>query len=112
MAGSDRCSAHLRIAHRKTSLTTEVADRLALMIRSGVPIGVACAAVNVSRASFHRWLNRDEPEFRAFQEQVGQARAQGEAALVLPIVRESATHWQTAAWLLEPRRPRRRGRLG
>jgi hypothetical protein len=112
MAGSDRCVSHLRIAHRKTTLTPQVAERLALMLRSGVPIATACAAVGVSRASFHRWVAREEPEYVSFREQVEQARAEGEAALVLRIARESATRWQSAAWLLTQIAPDRYGRSG
>jgi hypothetical protein len=111
MTGSDLCSSHLRIAHRKTTLTPQVAERLALMLRSGVPLTTAAAAVNLSRSTLHRWLARPEPLYVAFREQVEQARAEGEAALVLRIARESASGWQSAAWLLERIAPERYGRL-
>lgn len=112
MSGSDLCASHLRIAHRKTTLTPQVAEQLALVLRSGVPPATAAAAVNVSRSTLHRWLARPEPLYVAFREQVEQARAEGEAALVLRIARESATRWQSAAWLLERIAPARYGRPG
>jgi hypothetical protein len=40
MAGSDLCSSHLRIAHRKTNLTPQLADQLALLLRSVTRGGV------------------------------------------------------------------------
>lgn len=90
----------------------QVAERLALMLRSGVPLATAAAAVNVPRATLHRWLARPEPEYVSFREQVEQARAEGEAALVLRIARESATRWQSAAWLLERIAPAQYGPPG
>jgi hypothetical protein len=112
MAGSDRCSAHLRIAHRKTTLTTEVADRLALMLRSGVPLSTAAATLNLSRATLYRWLAREEPLYVAFQEQISDARAKGELALVAAVIRQSETRWQSAAWLLERLDPEQFGPPG
>ena len=112
MPGSDRRVSHLGIAHRKTSLTPQVSDRIALMLRSGVPIGTACAAVGVSKTTFHRWITRDEPLYVAFREQVERARAEGEAALVLRIASESATHWQAAAWILARSSPAQFGPPG
>jgi hypothetical protein len=112
MAGSERCASHLRIAHRKTALTPAVAEQLALMLRAGVPLATAAAAVNVPRPTLYRWLARPEPMFVAFADRVERARAEGEAALVLQIVRESATRWQSAAWLLERINPGQYGRPG
>jgi hypothetical protein len=66
----------------------------------------------VSRATLYRWLARDEPEFVAFQEQIEQARAQGEVVLVLRIIRESAVNWESAAWMLERLAPAQYGRPG
>jgi hypothetical protein len=112
VAGSDRCSSHLRLAGRKTTLTPQVADELTLMLTRGVPVGVACAAAGVSRPTLYRWLAREEPRFVAFRERIEQARAKGELALVLQIVRETPTRWQSAAWLLERIAPERYGRPG
>jgi hypothetical protein len=111
MAGSNRCSSHLRIAHRKTSLTPRVTDEIALMLRRGVPVGVACAAVNVSRATYYRWLERDEPLYVQFRERVGQAQAKGELALVLDVLRAGRTEWRACAWLLERTKPEQFGRV-
>ena len=111
MAGSERCVSHLRIAHRKTTLSPQLADQLALMRRSGVPLATACAAVNVSRGTLYRWLARPELEFVSFRERVDQARAEGEATLVLRIARESESHWQAAAWLLAHEHPAEFGPL-
>lgn len=110
MAGSDLCSSHLRIAHRKTTLTPQLADQLAPMLRRGLPLATAAAAVNLPRSTLHRWLARPEPVYVAFRERVEQARAEGEVALVLRIARESTTRWQSAAWLLERIAPERYGR--
>jgi hypothetical protein len=110
MAGADRCSAHLRIAHRKTTLTPQLAEQLALLLRTGVPLATAAAAVNVSRSTMYRWLARPEPTYVSFRERVEQSRAQGEVALVLQIARDSTTRWQSAAWLLERLAPEVYGR--
>jgi hypothetical protein len=111
VAGSDRCSSHLRLAGRKTTLTPRIVDELTLMLAHGVPVGVACPAAGVSRQTLYRWLGREEPLFVSFRERIEQARAKGELALVLQIVRESATRWQSAAWLLERIAPERYGRV-
>jgi hypothetical protein len=112
MVGSDRCVSHLRIAHRKTTLTPQLGERLALMLRSGVPLATAAAAVNVSRATLYRWLARPEPLYVAFREQIEKARAQGEVALVHQIVRESEERWESAASLLERLDPEQFGPPG
>jgi hypothetical protein len=65
----------------------------------------------VSRPTLYRWLAREEPLFVSFRDRVEQARAKGELALVLQIVRETPTRWQSAAWLLERIAPERYGRL-
>ena len=112
VAGSDRCSSHLRLAGRKTTLTPRVVDKLTLLLANGVPVNVAAAAAGVSRATLYRWLGREEPQFAELRARVAEARAQGELALVLQIVRESRTRWQSAAWLLERIAPERYGRPG
>jgi hypothetical protein len=107
VAGSDRCSSHLRLAGRKPKLTTETADQLVAMLRSGVPLGVALATVNVGKQTFYRWVARSEPRFVVFRERVEQARAVGEAALFARVALGPEMPWQSAAWLLERQWPER-----
>jgi hypothetical protein len=112
LAGSDQCASHVRRVGVKPKLTTEVADKIVALVGRGVPISFAAAAVDVSRASLYRWLRRPEPLFRSFAERVEQARANGEAALVVAIRGQAATMWRSAAWLLEREYPERYGRPG
>jgi hypothetical protein len=101
----------MRIAHRKTSLTPQVIDRLALLLRGGIPLATACAALNVPRSTFYDWLNRDGPLNVQLRERIGQAQARGELALVLDVIRASRFRWQAAAWLLERTKPESFGRV-
>jgi hypothetical protein len=101
----------MRLSGRKSSLTPRVADELVLMFRQGVSIGVACAAVNVSPMTYHRWMARTEPVYLDLQQRVRQAQARSELALVLDVVRQGRTNWRAAAFMLERTKPEQYGRL-
>ena len=111
MPGSDLCVAHLRRCGRKTKLTPELTDRLVSLLRGGVPLGTAIAAVNLPKSTFYAWMASGRPAHARFVERVREAQAFGEAALVSRIATASAESWQAAAWLLERQWPERYARL-
>ena len=111
MAGSDLCVSHLRRVGRKTKLTTELTDQLVSMLRGGVPVPTAIAAVNLSKSAYYEWLASTRPQHVRFAERVEEARAFGEAVLVSRISDASRGNWAAAAWLLERTVPERYARL-
>ena len=47
---------------RKTILNAKMIENIALMIRSGAYVYAACAAVGISEAAYHKWINKGEDE--------------------------------------------------
>jgi transposase-like protein len=110
MDGSDRCSSHLGRSHRPQTLTPEMADQIAAMLRAGNYVEVAARAVGVHRNTLHEWLRRGregDPAYAGLYERCEQARAEGEAAHVAQIARAGRESWQAVAWLLERQYPER-----
>jgi hypothetical protein len=111
MPGVDLCSSHLRVVGRKTRLTPELADQLVSLLRGGVPLATALAAVNLPKSTYYDWVGAMTPVSLRFVERVEEARAFGEAALVSRIASASREKWEAAAWLLERTVPERYARL-
>lgn len=112
--GSDRCSAHLRLAGRKTSLTPAISQRIVQLLQGGVSLSVAYQAAGVPKRTFYDWYERGEdgpPLFRVFREAIDTARAEGEAVLAATIAKAAPDHWQAAAFLLERMYPERWARV-
>jgi hypothetical protein len=117
--GSDRCVSHLRMTGPKSGLTPQLAEKLAQMIAAGNHTTVACAALGIAKSTFYDWWargdpTRDEPRdagFRAFRERIEQAKAEGEAQLVLRIRQDATRNVQSAIWLLERTHPERWARV-
>jgi len=107
MPGSNRCSAHLRRVGRPVSFTAAVADQIVGVVASGVQLSTALSIVGVPRSTYYDWIERRESMFMDFAKRVEAARAQGQAQLVLEIVRASRTEWRAAALLLEQIAPQR-----
>jgi hypothetical protein len=91
-------------AGRPTSCTPETQEKILNALRAGNYRVAACKWAGIDQDTFCRWMNRaktGEQPFAEFAEQVKQAEAQAEAALVATIRKAAADHWQAAAWLLE-----------
>jgi hypothetical protein len=91
-------------AGRPTSCTPETQEKILNALRAGNYRVAACKWAGIDQDTFCRWMRRaktGEQPFAEFAEQVKQAEAQAEAALVATIRKAAADHWQAAAWLLE-----------
>jgi hypothetical protein len=83
--GADRCVGHLGRTGPAHGLTPALADHLVALLRSGNYVAVACAAVGISKRTFHSWMARGlssaakDASFRELRERVDRARAEGEA---------------------------------
>jgi hypothetical protein len=114
--GRERCSSHLGLVGRETTLTSEITEQLVAMLRTGNYINVALRAVGVPRSTFTQWMRRGRgagranAEYRRFREQIDQAKAAGEVRAVASIATAARKNWQAAAWLLERQYPDRWGR--
>jgi hypothetical protein len=114
--GQERCSSHLGLVGREATLTDEITETLVAMLRAGNYQHVALRAVNVPRSTFGLWMRRGrssakrDAAYRAFREQIEQARANGEVRAVAAIAQAARKNWQAAAWLLERQYPERWGR--
>ncbi len=111
---------------RPSKLTPALLTRLLALVRDGVPIDVAVAAVGVHRATFFSWAKRgreasakakggealdaEERRYAAFAEDLEEARAQAEATAVGVVRTAMSSSWQAATWYLERAHPQRWGR--
>jgi hypothetical protein len=107
----DALTDHRRVG-RPTSLTPEVAEIIVEAMRAGNYLETAAALAGISVATLRNWL-RDgrrnlSPELADFSRSVAQARAIAEIRDLERIGRD--TSWQSAAWRLERRHPKRWGR--
>lgn len=112
--GGDKCVAHLGRVGRTTKLSDELVEELVQLLNAGNYIGVACAAVGLSRRTFQVWMergaNESEGALHAFRTKIEQSLARGEARNVAQIANAARANWQAAAWLLERQHPERWGR--
>lgn len=108
--GSDLCAVHMGApVGRPPKLTDTVVERLVAILKVGGYVETAAAAVGVSKQTLYNWLERGDPAgakkadepFRAFRQQLEQARAEGEAVLVTRIQIAGQKDWKANAWMLE-----------
>jgi len=102
---TDLCASHLGLVGRPRKLTVELTDQVCTMLRSGVPMTIACAAVGVAYPTYSGWLRDERPEFQRFKERTEEAQAFGTAKLVAAIAASAPSTWQAAGWMLERTQP-------
>jgi hypothetical protein len=97
---------------RPTSLTPEVAKIIVDAMHAGNYLETAAALAGISVATLRNWLRvgrrGESPELADFAQAVTQARAIAEVRDLDRIGRDPS--WQSAAWRLERRHPKRWGR--
>ena len=85
------------MAGRRTKLTTEVHQQIVAFIRVGAYDWVAAEAAGIGKSTFYRWLARGEQRadapYRAFYEDVRQARAQARVAAETDVRRDQPLAW-------------------
>lgn len=81
-------------------------------IATGLSVLSACAYCNISRESYYHWkkLGKEKPDsiYGLFLANIKQADVQGEIRLLTDIQRDAS--WQSKAWILERRWPKKWGR--
>ncbi len=100
---------------RPSKLDEHTTDKILEVLRVGGYVETAAQVAGVSRATFHAWMERGDPDgtkvadepFREFRRRVDNARAEGEQASVALIRRAGVTDWKAVAWLLERQFPER-----
>lgn len=107
-----------RAMGRPTKLTVETRDRLFDGISMGMSYRAACAHAGIDYSTFCRWRERgaaqQRGEFREFCDLLTDAKAIGEARLVVRIdeasKREVPGDWRAALAILERRHPEEWGK--
>lgn len=95
---------------RPTKFSEERAQAMLEALRGGNYIETAASYAGIDDSTYRRWLQREEPEFRAFRAAVKKAQADAEVRNVGIVLKAAPTHWQAAAWWLERSFPDRYGR--
>ena len=94
---------------RPTKYTPEIGEQIVRLIKHGVPITHAAAAVGVSESTVYAWITKGQAaksgRFSEFSEDVTRAKAASVAALVARVAQASEKDWRAAAWLLTRRAP-------
>lgn len=97
---------------RPTDLDERTAKRLVDATRKGLPRRVVARLAGISPTTLFNWIRRGrsgESPFVELVEQLKEAEAYGEEALVDLIDEHAKTTWQAGAWRLERRYPDRYG---
>lgn len=104
---------------RPTRLTEELLADIVTLIQAGNYIETACAACNIGKQTWHRWLKQGaelqaadkQGIYRRFREALFQASAVSEARDVIALDRAILSgDWRAAAWRLERKIPTKWGR--
>ncbi len=74
-----------------------------ILLSRGVSISRACEALNISRATYYRHVDKDP----IFEHQVKRARLSIEIDMLKVVMK--ANDWRASAWYLEKRNPREWG---
>jgi hypothetical protein len=72
-------------------------------LRKGLSISAACAAAQVGRTTWYRWVEADP----TLEERAEEALSAVETRLLGIIEEHAVKQWQAAAWILERRFPKR-----
>jgi transposase len=72
-------------------------------LRKGLSISAACAAAQVGRTTWYRWVEADP----TLEERAEEALSVVESRLLALIEEHAVKQWQAAAWILERRFPKR-----
>lgn len=94
---------------RPTSLTPEVQEAICKALRAGNYLEQAASAGGIHRDTLRSWMQRGatgEEPFAEFLGAVKEAEDKGER-LLLRQVRAGVDNWQSRAWVLERRWPKR-----
>lgn len=100
---------------RPLTLTSDLAQEIAVLLRRGLTQTDACAAVGLARSTFYDWLARgrdlaakdpadmtiEELRLSDFSDAVTRARARAKGDALGMIRAAMATDWRAAAWFLE-----------
>jgi transposase len=100
---------------RPDRLTPEKQNQIVDLVRSGVFIETACAAVGIGTTTYYRWIQKaDDPnapeKYREFRDAITRARATAEARNVAIVQRAANADWRASAWFLERSFPSRYGK--
>jgi transposase len=95
---------------RPTKFNEERAQMMLEALRGGNYIETAAEYAGIDDSTYRRWMQREEPEFRAFRAAVKKALADAEVRNVGIVLKAASAHWQAAAWWLERRLPAVYGR--
>lgn len=92
---------------RPTDCTPEVTEIVCRELRLGLSIASACAAANIDKATYHRWIARGDegPPFGDFRDATTKARSEGTRGLEHTVRKAAVGDWRAAAWMLERRAP-------
>lgn len=98
---------------RKTKLNPEMIKAIVKHIEAGVTVVGICGLVGIAETNYYKWFEYAEDSkkddiFRQFRQSVKKAEGKFEAGLVKKIEQDPA--WQSNAWLLERRFPKRWGK--
>jgi len=92
---------------RPGKLTVERKNDLLELLKLGLGLESACAAVGIDYSTYRRWMLEGQVQargkFREFFEDVQRAIAQSESTLLRRITEASRSDWRAAAWILERR---------
>lgn len=100
---------------RPTKLTSEAEQLILKALRAGNYRATAARLAGIHPATFHRWIERGDPNgtnridqpYRDFAAKVDKAIAEAEAREVTQISRAAEQDWRAAAWRLSRRHPER-----
>jgi len=99
---------------RKTKLDKMMKKVICEYLEAGVTVVGICGLAGIGETTYYKWLEWGEGKeksdiYREFREAIKKAEGKFETRLVKKI--ELDTSWQSNAWLLERRFPKRWGRI-
>jgi hypothetical protein len=100
-----------------SKFTPELAAAIVASVRKGNPYRTAAQAQGIAYQTLRVWVRRgssgkpEDEHFRAFRDQVKNARSQAMQDALQEVREAARTSWQAAAWYLERSDPRMWGRV-
>lgn len=91
---------------RQSKLDPVITSKLIALLQQGHTIEIACNAIGLHKATYHRWMEKGESQqpgqqYRDFRDQVTASRAVCEVMLLDTLQKAARTDWRAAQWLLE-----------